>query len=268
MNPYKLEAGTAQHIGNRPQQNDRTALFTGARAPGYVLAVLSDGILGGASASEQVLHTAKLLFDDFKPGDGPSTERLCNLLREIVHETHMVIKMNAFTTKSEAQCSFVGLIITPDGRAVWAHVGDSRLYHFVKGACASRTSDVAYIEHLVSSEKLPAEAAKNHRHSKLLLNVLGNSRKEPFATIGVHEKIAAGDSFLLCTDGLWHFFTDTELGAVTSKATPRQASEMLINKATERAQGKGDNCTMAIVKFVKPPKEEKNYVVQKMGRAV
>ena len=268
MNPYKLEAGTAQHIGNRPQQNDRTALFTGARAPGYVLAVLSDGMLGGASASEQVLHTAKLLFDEFKPGDNPSNERLADLLREIVHETHMVIKMNAFTTKSEAQCSFVGLIITPDGRAVWAHVGDSRLYHFVKGVCAMRTSDAPYIEHLVGTDKLPPESAKNHRHSKLLLNVLGNSRKEPFAAIGSHAPICAGDSFLLCTDGLWHFFTDTELGAVTSKATPRQASELLINKATERAQGKGDNCTMAIVKFVKPPKEAKNYVVQKMGRAV
>ena len=73
MKPYKLEAGTAQHVGNRPQQTDRTALFTGARAPGYVLAVLSDGIVGGATGSEQVLHTAKQLFDEFKPGDNPST---------------------------------------------------------------------------------------------------------------------------------------------------------------------------------------------------
>jgi PPM family protein phosphatase len=78
----------------------------------------------------------------------------------------------------------------------------------------------------------------------------------------------AGDTFLLCSDGLWHFFTDTELGAVTSKATPRTASEMLINKANERAAGKGDNCTMAIIKFVKLPKEPKNYVVEKMRRAV
>jgi serine/threonine protein phosphatase PrpC len=268
MKPYKLEAGTAQHIGNRPQQNDRTALFTGARAPGYVLAVLSDGIVGGATASEQVLHTAKQLFDEFKPGDHPSIERLSQVLYDIVHETHMIIKMNEFTTKAESHATFVGLIITPAGQAIWAHVGDSRLYRFAAGQCVVRTSDAGYIEHLVASEKLPAEAAKNHRHSKLLLNVLGNSRKEPFVTIGVHEHIGAGDTFLLCSDGLWHFFTDAELGAVTSKATPRQASEMLINKAIERAQGKGDNCTMAIIKFVKLPKEVKNYVVQKMGRAV
>lgn len=268
MTPYKLEAGTAQHIGNRPQQNDRAAIFTGARAPGYMLAVLSDGILGGSSASEQVLHTAKLAFDQFKPGDNPSTERLATLLREIVLETHMIIKMNGFTTEQEAQASFVGLIITPQGKAVWAHVGDSRLYRFAKSECKARTGDAEYIDHLVGTDCLPLEAAKNHRHSKLLINVLGNARKEPFATIGSLDQVSAGDTFLLCTDGLWHFFTDAELGAVTSKATPRQASEMLINKAIERAQGKGDNCTMAIIKFVKLPKEVKNYVVQKMGRAV
>jgi hypothetical protein len=63
MNAYKIEAGTAQHIGNRPQQNDRTALFTGARAPGYMMAVLAGGVAGGFTASEQALHTAKQLFD-------------------------------------------------------------------------------------------------------------------------------------------------------------------------------------------------------------
>ena len=53
-----------------------------------------------------------------------------------------------------------------------------------------------------------------------------------------------------------------------SKNAPRQASELLISKAGERAQGKGGNCTMAMVKLVKPPKDVANYTVQKMGRAV
>lgn len=254
MTSYKIEAGTAQHIGNRSQQNDRSALFSGARAPGYVLAVLSDGIAGPAGA-EQALHTARQVFDGFKPGDGPDTERLAQLLHEIISEAHTVIKMNAMAAKAEIHASFVGLVISPHGEAVWAHVGDSRLYRFEHGKCAVRTSDVAYIDHLVSSDRLPSDAARNHRRSKLLLNVLGNSRKEPFVTTGSHTGLAVGDGFLLCTDGLWHFFTDAELAAVTARATPRQASEMLISKASERAQGKGGNCSMAIVKLVAPPQD-------------
>jgi serine/threonine protein phosphatase PrpC len=251
MTSYKIAAGTAQHLGNRPQQNDRVALMSGARAPGYMLAVLSDG-LAGAAGSEQVLHTAKQLFDEFKPGDHPSIERLEQLLRDIVQETHMVIKMNAVAAQAEAHASFVGLVLTPHGEAVWAHVGDSRLYHFQDGKCLARSSDAAYVEHLVASDRLPPDAARNHRKSKLLLNVLGNGRKDPFVTVGHHVGLTAGQVFLLCSDGLWHFFTDAELGAATARSTPRQASEKLIDKAAERSQGKGGNCSMAIVKLVMP----------------
>ena len=251
MTSYKLEAGTAQHVGNRPQQNDRVALMTGARAPGHVLAVLSDGIAGSVG-SEQVLHTAKQVFDEFKPGDRASVERLQDLLRDIVHETHIVTNMNAVTTQTQAHASFVGLVLTPHGDAVWAHVGDSRLYYFHGSECLARTSDAAYVEHLVSSDRLPLDAAKNHRKSKLLVNIIGNSRKEPFITFGQRTDLGAGDSFLLCSDGLWHFFTDAELGSAIAKSSPRQASEMLINKAGERSRGKGGNCSMAIVKLVKP----------------
>jgi len=249
MNLFKIEAGTAQHIGNRPRQNDRVALLTGARAPGHVLAVLSDGLNGPAGA-DQVLHTAKQVFDSFKPGDTPNPERLAQLLRDIVQETHLVIKMNAVTTGEEAHASFVGLLISPHGEAVWAHVGDSRLYRFENGEPVLRTDDAAYIEQLVA-DKLPPEAARNHRRSKMLLNVLGNSRKEPFVTVGWQMGMAPGDQFLLCSDGLWHFFTDAELGAALARSTPRQASEKLIDKAAERSQGKGGNCSMVIVKLVK-----------------
>ena len=51
---------------------------------------------------------------------------------------------------------------------------------------------------------------------------------------------------------LGNLFPKSTLNAVTAKASPRQASEMLINKASERSQGKGGNCSMAIVKLVKP----------------
>lgn len=250
MNSYKIEAGTAQHIGNRPQQNDRVALLTGARAPGYVLAILSDG--GTESqASEQVLHTAKHVFDQFKPGDRPSAERLGELLREIIDETNLIIRMNAVAHKNEAMASFVALVLGPHGDAVWAHVGDSRLYHFSDGRCLARTSDAAYVEHLQASENLPADAARNHRKSALLLNLMGNRSRAPFVTIGSASGLKPGDVFLLASDGLWHFFTDAELGAATARSAPRQAAEMLIGKAGERAQGRWDNCSMAIVKLEK-----------------
>jgi serine/threonine protein phosphatase PrpC len=165
----------------------------------------------------------------------------------------------------DKHASFVGLVLSPHGEAVWGHVGDSRLYRFQDGKPMMRTNDAAYVQHLMASDRLPEEAAKNHRRSKLLLNVLGNSRKEPFVSIGSYSGLAPGDVFLLASDGLWHFFTDAELAAATSKATPRQASEMLIDKAGERSQGKGGNCSLAIVKLVKPAQDG---LAGRIGRVV
>ena len=268
MSVYKIEAGTAQHLGNRPQQNDRAVLYTAPRAPGYVMAVLADGMGSGSAAPEQVLHTSKQLFDDYRAGEAASVPRVQELLRGIAQETHQVLAMNPLSATGEPVSTLVALVLTPQGQAVWACVGDSRLYRFANTQCVERIGDAAYVEHLVNVDKLPLEAARKHRGSRLLANVLGNRLKPPFVTVGVHEGLLPGDAFLLCSDGLWQYFADTELATALARGTPRQASEMLINKAIERAKGQGDNCSMAIIKLVAPPKEVPTYTVQKMGKAV
>lgn len=268
MLSYIIEAGTAQHIGNRPQQNDRGALLSGVRAPGYLMAVVSDGVQGGALASDQVLQTCQQLFDEYPAGDSPSMERLTALLHEIASEAHSIITMNPIAAALEPQATLLVLILTPDGQAIWAHVGDSRLYCFSQAKCMLRSSDAAYVEHLINHDKLPPEAARKHRNAKLLTNTLGNPLKKPFVTIGSHPSLRAGDAFLLATDGLWQYFTDSELAAAVARNTPRAAAERLIQKAGERAHGKGDNCSMVIVKLAKPPREEADYTVQKLRSAV
>jgi serine/threonine protein phosphatase PrpC len=267
MSAYKIEAGTAQHIGNRPQQNDRVALYTAAQAPGYVMAVLADGN-NSAIAADQVLHTSKHLFDEFRVGDSANLPRLQELLRNIAHEVHQVVTMNPIAAVAEPQSALALLVLTPQAQAVWAHVGDARLYRFSGESCAMRTNDAAYVDHLVNHDKLPLEAAKKHRGSRLLNNALGNNMKAPFVTVGWHEGLRAGDALMLCSDGLWQLFRPEELAAAVARNTPRQAAERLIGKAAERAQGKGDNCSMAIIKLVAPPQEAPGYTVEKMRRAV
>lgn len=267
MSAYKIEAGTAQHIGNRPQQNDRVALYTAAQAPGYVMAVLADGN-HSAIAADQVLLTSKHLFDEFRVGDSANLPRLQELLRTIAHEVHQVVTMNPIAAAAEPQSALALMVLTPQAQAVWAHVGDARVYRFSGESCAMRTNDAAYIDHLVNHDKLPPEAAKKHRGSRLLNNALGNSLKEPFVTVGWHEGLQGGDALMLCSDGLWQLFRPEELAAAVARHTPRQAAERLIGKAAERAQGKGDNCSMAIIKLVAPPEQTPAYTVQKMRRAV
>jgi serine/threonine protein phosphatase PrpC len=268
LSPYKIEAGTAQHIGDREEQQDRTALFAAPKAPGYMMAVLADGmggLPGGALAAEQVIRTAQQNFERFSP----VTDTVEAMLETIANEAHTIIKLSQISSEKKPHSTMVALVITPDGSAIWAHVGDSRVYRFNGPNCAERTIDHSYVEKLMSEGKLTKQEAKNHHLSNILVNVLGIGSSELFVTIKRYDGLKAGDSFLLCSDGLWNYFTDAELGASIAMNTPRQASEMLINKARERAVGTAaDNCTLAIVKLVRPPEEVKDYTVKKMRRAV
>jgi serine/threonine protein phosphatase PrpC len=252
MSGYRIEAGTGQHVGARPAQNDRAALFTAPTAPGYVLAAVADGGPANALGAEQVLHTAKQLFDEYKPGDAPNVERVGHLLRDIVQEAHAVLRMNPLAADNGARATLALLVLTPARQAVWATVGDTRLYRFTDGAPTGRTGDAEYVDHLVKVDGLPLEAARKHRASRLLNNALGNPLKAPFATVGVQHELKAGDAFVLCTDGLWSWLADNELAAAVARRTPREAAELLIGKAGERAGEKADNCTMAMVRLAPP----------------
>ena len=86
--------------------------------------------------------------------------------------------------------------------------------------------------------------------------------------MGKYDGLKAGDSFLLCSDGLWHYFNDAELGAAVVMETPRESCEMLINKSRVRARGsKADNCTLIVVRVIEPPEEPKT-TARPLRRAV
>lgn len=268
MSQYRIEAGTGQHIGARTEQQDRAALFSAPKAPGYVMAVVADGmggLSGGALAAEQVTRTAKQAFDLFSP----KTDDVETMLASIARDAHTIIKLTAISSEKQPHSTMVVLVITPERSAVWAHIGDSRLYRFDGPNCAERTLDHSYVEKLIGEGKLSRDDGQGHHLSNVLVNALGMSGREPEVMIRRYDGLKAGDAFLLCTDGLWHYFSDAELGAAIAMNSPRQASEMLINKARERAAGTAaDNCTLAIVKLAALPKQERNYTVEKMRRAV
>lgn len=267
MSQYKIEAGTGQHIGGRAEQQDRVALFTASRAPGYLMAVLADGMggmSGGALAAEQVMRTAKHAFELFSP----QTDDVEKMLREIAHEAHTVIKLTSISSEKKPHSTMVALVLTPSRTAVWAHVGDSRLYRFRGPNCAGRTTDHSYVEKLVREGRLTPEQAREHRLANVLVSALGSHEQEPEITVGRQQGLRGGDAFLLCSDGLWHYFGDAELGAAVAMNSPRQASEMLIGKARERAAGTdADNCTLAVVKLVEV-EPAKDYNIGKMRRAI
>ncbi len=257
--PFKIAACTAQHIGDRNEQQDRVGIFQSRRMPGSALFVVADGMggkTGGAMAAQQVMTTAKSLFEEFSPVN----ESVDTLLRQIVLEAHTVIKLSALSSEKEPHSTIVALLLQPD-RADWAHVGDSRLYRFHDGELVERTIDHSYVEQLIAEGKIKPEEASSHRLSNLLTSALGTA-KLPAVSFGGADTLAVGECYLLCSDGLWHYFSDAELGKMLYAEAPRLASERMIQVTRERARGAGDNCTLAIVRLDPPEEKPKPRVTR------
>jgi len=243
---YRLSAATGMHRGDRAYQQDQVRILQHERVPGCVLMVLADGMggkSGGRKASDQVILTAQQLFERYSPNKDDPAE----LLKQLVMEAHLMIKLTAITSEEEPHSTVVACVVRLSRECDTIHAGDSRFYHFRGQDLVSRSVDHSYVERLIAEGQITEDEAESHPNSNLLTGCLG-ATPDPPLTLSRIEKLEIGDSILICSDGLWHYFTPKELGAVTAALAPRAASEMLINKARQRARGGGDNVSLAVMR--------------------
>jgi serine/threonine protein phosphatase PrpC len=249
-----IDACVAQHQGDRKEQQDRVALLPHPKGEGVAFAVVADGMgghTGGALAAQQVLHTAVANFERFSTSDEHARE----LLESSLSEAHVLIKASRFINEKDPHSTAVMLLLQP-GKVSWGHCGDSRMYHFRGERLKFRTTDHSYVEDLVAKGRLSPEQAQLHPYHNVLLSTLG-SNEPPQIDCDETGDLQAGDAFVLCSDGLWGYFSDAELGAVVATHSARQASDLLINRARTRAHGEGDNASLVIIKLLAPPPRAK-----------
>ena len=248
--PITIDACVAQHQGDRQEQQDRVALFPHPRGGGVALTVVADGMgghTGGALAAQQVIYTARNNLEQFSA----RSESSRSLLEASLNEAHLLIKASRFMNEKDPHSTAVMLLLQP-GKVSWVHCGDSRMYRFRGDKPFFHTTDHSYVEQLVAKGKITQEQALVHPNRNILVTSLGGN-EAPKIDFGESKDLQVGDSFLLCSDGLWGYFSDAELGGVVAAYSAREASELLISRARTRARGEGDNVSVAILKLVEAP---------------
>lgn len=244
---HRLAAATALHRGDRAYQQDQVEILVHPRVNGCVLAVVADGMggkSGGRKAADQVILTAQQIFERYVPLKDDAPE----MLRQLVMEAHLMIKLTAITAEEEPHSTIAAFLVGPQLECEVVHAGDSRVYHFRGAEMVSRTVDHSYVQRLIDEGKITDEEANTHPQSNLLTGCLG-THQDPPVTLTRVGPLQVGDSVMACSDGLWHYFTPKELGAIVQALPPREASEMLVGKARQRARGGGDNLSLALVRI-------------------
>ena len=243
---HRLTATTGIHRGDRAYQQDQVEIIAHDRTPGCLLVVLADGMggkSGGRKAADQVLLTAQQLFERY----APSRDDAAETLKQLVLEAHLMIKLTAITSEEEPHSTVAAFLLSPSLDCHVVHAGDSRLYHFRGADMLSRTVDHSYVQRLIDEGQINEEEANVHPQSNLLTGCLGTHQDPPLSHQHLGQ-LEIGDTLLACSDGLWHYFTPRELGAIVHALPPREASEMLVSKARQRARGGGDNLSLALLR--------------------
>jgi protein phosphatase len=221
---------------------------------GIILALVADG-MGGAAAGEEASRLAVEAVEHDFLRTTVTAEKLL-----VLPETDLQDRMSdairnaneSVYSRSQADAMLRGMGTTATfalirgNRLFVAHVGDSRAY-IVEGKTGhvqQVTSDHSFVQALVASGHLTPEEAQNHPLGNVLYRALGQSLD---LDVDVYSKsLKAGDSVVLCSDGLTKHLNPDEVGMIVAEANgPEEATLALIENAN--ARGGEDNISVVVV---------------------
>jgi serine/threonine protein phosphatase PrpC len=234
----------ASDIGGRSEQQDCLEMLS-SEGDDIHLVVVADGMGGhrdGALAARTVIETAKRRFNS-----GPVPDPRA-FLHELCLESHHGI--SAFGRNESRSPGSTCVVLYVNGpEAYWAHVGDSRLYHFRNGKLFNRTQDHSVAQLMVAQGRLEeSEAARSALQNQLYMRLGGNEIPDP--DFGASE-VESNDVFMLCSDGFWSSVEPHEVVASMQElSVDDDVAGHLVEVARERGGAAGDNISLVLMRWV------------------
>jgi PPM family protein phosphatase len=242
----KYQAAQLSTSGGRRINEDRVSI---AERGNSVLLVVADGLgghSGGDVAAQTAVETVTRLFQAVR--QPRIADPIAYLALTMMKAHHSIIaRARAHVPPLEARTTCV-LCLVQEGYAYWAHIGDSRLYHFRGKRVVRRTEDHTTIEELRRDGVISEEEMAQHPRKSYLLRSLGGSG-DPRISLGEETPLQTGDTLLLCTDGLWEALTAEEMATFLSVPRIDDGVEEMLSAAEKRMGDACDNVTVATLKW-------------------
>ena len=128
-----------------------------------------------------------------------------------------------------------------------SHAGDSRAYLLRGGRLAHLTADHSYVAERVRAGDITEAEARVSRFRNMITRAIGIAPTvEPEYR---RERLAGGDTVLVCSDGLTTMLDDSEILTLlnaNARATPDRAAAALVDAANRK--GGHDNVTVLILR--------------------
>ncbi|MDR2460513.1 MAG: serine/threonine-protein phosphatase [Deltaproteobacteria bacterium] len=179
------------------------------------------GVAGGTEAAELILGHLKLLDDSTPIGLAARTSI----------KTAVAVTLDNFKDLAaenpdlrEMGTTLAGIWVSGD-KALVFNCGDSRVYRVHRGFFELLTQDHSLVFQLYLCGEIAEEGMSSHPLKHILTSSIQESHPAP--VINFKElNIAPGDSFFLCTDGVWEALSHSELSRFATLPFQEGADEL------------------------------------------
>lgn len=210
--------------------------------------VVADG-LGGHFGGEVASKTAVRAFvQSFTKNPEPLTPK--NLEHHIQTAHAAVVERQRADAKLAGMRTTLVALVSDGKSALWAHVGDTRLYFLRGHKIVDYTRDHSVPQAMASAGEIRWEDIRYHEDRNRLLRDIGG---EKGARPEIHhplERLRPGDRFLLCTDGFWEHITETAMLAELAKSDDPQQWLLNMQRRIKKNAPEGSDNYTAMAVFI------------------
>ncbi|HEX3540589.1 MAG TPA: protein phosphatase 2C domain-containing protein [Acidimicrobiales bacterium] len=211
------------------------------------LFMVCDG-LGGHAAGEVASRTAVDAALEHWKGANPAAPH--QALRNAIRAANVAVFDAALQNKRRGMATTMTALTLAGREAIIGHVGDSRCYLIRGESTTQLTNDHSRVGEMLRAGLITAEQAANHPARSMISRTVGS---EPSVQVEItRQATEAGDTFLLCSDGLWDVVGRREITEVVRAIgtppvpTVMAAADALIGQALARTTP--DNVTVLVVR--------------------
>ena len=225
-------------IGGRKVNQDRLAY---SYSKDVLMMVIADGMGGHARGEIAAEVAVTTMTKRFEQEARQTLRRPKEFLESAFHSAHRAIV--SFADQHDMlECPRTTLVacIVQNGKACWAHSGDSRLYLVRGGKIAQGTVDHSRVQQLIEAGVItPAQAAVHPDRNKIY-NCLGGVLP-PMVTHSEDWTLKVGDTILLSTDGFWGPLNADNIAARLKQEPLLDLVPKLMIEAQRKAGAESDN---------------------------
>jgi len=231
----RLEISSLSKPGGRPTNEDAFGFWASA---GVCFCVVCDGAggQGGGDVASKLAVSATLAWFQAKP------ECSARAIQAALQAANQAVMSQQTAEDRLATMRATAVVLAIDAarrRALWAHLGDTRLYCFRNNEIIVRTKDHSVVQSMVDAGYLKECDLRTAHERSRLFAALG--QEENFVpTASPHRFVVVpGDIFLLCTDGFWEHIDEREMveslgGASSGEAWLRRMERYVIDRGDAR----------------------------------